>query len=183
MLFGLRLLSISCCQNPSFYSVQLTCVVIKVKYPDMSQERKEDDESQAQELPVEFNFIPESITSPFIDIFPGQNEGMVRGEPGGFVFSREYGRRANEIYQFKPRKDDAWVCTFSKSGIKLFSFRLETCIATSVQATFSYLELYVTSFIFLGTTWTQELVWLIVNGCDTEKAKQIPLQMRSPYLE
>ncbi|XP_046641045.1 sulfotransferase 1B1-like [Daphnia pulicaria] len=115
----------------------------------MSQERKEDDESQAQELPVKFNFIPETITSPFIDIFPGQNEGMVRGEPGGFVFSREYGRRANEIYQFKPRKDDAWVCTFSKSG----------------------------------TTWTQELVWLIVNGCDTEKAKQIPLQMRSPYLE
>lgn len=88
----------------------------------MSQERKEDDEYQAQELPFKFNFIPESITSPFIDIFPGQNEGMVRGEPGGFVFSREYGRRANEIYQFKPRKDDAWVCTFSKSGIKCFHF-------------------------------------------------------------
>lgn len=81
------------------------------------QEGKEENGSQLPELPIKFNFIPESITSPFIDLFPGQNEGMVRGDPGGFVFSREYGRRANEIYQFQPRKDDVWVCTFSKSGI------------------------------------------------------------------
>jgi hypothetical protein len=65
------------------------------------QEGKEENGSQVPELPIKFNFIAESITSPFIDLFPGQNEGMVRGEPGGFVFSREYGRRANEIYQFQ----------------------------------------------------------------------------------
>ncbi len=44
------------------------------------QEPKEENGSQLPELPIKFNFIPESITSPFIDLFPGQNEGMVRGE-------------------------------------------------------------------------------------------------------
>ncbi|XP_057376853.1 sulfotransferase 1A3-like isoform X1 [Daphnia carinata] len=110
-----------------------------------SQEQNED----TQRLPVKFDLIRESLTSPIIDLFPGQDEGMVRGEPGGFVFTREYGRRPNEIYQFQPREDDVWVCTFSKSG----------------------------------TTWTQELVWLIANNCDTETAKKTPLHVRSPYLE
>lgn len=67
-------------------------------------------------LPVKFSFMEESITSPIIDLFPGQDEGMVQGEPGGFVFTREYGRQAQKVYEFEPRKDDTWVCTFSKSG-------------------------------------------------------------------
>ena len=29
----------------------------------------------------------------------------------------------------------------------------------------------------------QELVWLLVNNCDTEAAAQVPLVARSPYLE
>lgn len=79
--------------------------------------KEEDSENCDQtELPVKFNFMEESISSPIIDLFPGQVEGMVSSEPGNFVFTREYGRRAHEIYQFEPREDDAWVCTFSKSG-------------------------------------------------------------------
>lgn len=35
----------------------------------------------------------------------------------------------------------------------------------------------------LGTTWAQELVWLICNGADTEAAKEINLEDRFPYLE
>lgn len=34
-----------------------------------------------------------------------------------------------------------------------------------------------------GTTWTQELVWLIVNDCNFEKAKKTDLNIRSPYME
>lgn len=72
--------------------------------------------------PVKFELIPESLTSPYIDLFPGQKEGMVRGEPGGFVFTPEYGRRgAEEVYNFKLREDDIWVNTFSKSGLLKFS--------------------------------------------------------------
>lgn len=34
-----------------------------------------------------------------------------------------------------------------------------------------------------GTTWTQEMVWLIVNNCDVITAADVPLQMRAPFLE
>ena len=34
-----------------------------------------------------------------------------------------------------------------------------------------------------GTTWTQEMIWLICNDLDYEKAKSIPLIQRFPYLE
>ena len=38
-------------------------------------------------------------------------------------------------------------------------------------------------YFFLGTTWTQELVWMVVNNCDKETGKNIPLMKRSPFLE
>lgn len=34
-----------------------------------------------------------------------------------------------------------------------------------------------------GTTWTQEMVWLLVNNLNFGKARQIPLIERSPFLE
>lgn len=136
-----------------------------------SQEVNED----AQSLPIKFDLIPESLTSPIIDLFPGQDEGMVRGEPGGFVFTREYGRRADEIYQFQPREDDVWVCTFSKSGKGVFLICYCHVATTAPHQGHDRL--------IPGTTWTQELVWLIANGCDTETAKKTPLHVRSPYLE
>ncbi|CAH1793190.1 unnamed protein product [Owenia fusiformis] len=34
-----------------------------------------------------------------------------------------------------------------------------------------------------GTTWMQEIVWLIYNGVDIEKAKQSPLDERCPFME
>ncbi|CAK1581646.1 unnamed protein product [Parnassius mnemosyne] len=34
-----------------------------------------------------------------------------------------------------------------------------------------------------GTTWTQELVWLILNNFDYEKALETPLTVRYPFLE
>jgi hypothetical protein len=37
--------------------------------------------------------------------------------------------------------------------------------------------------LFIGTTWTQELVWLIANGLDYEKARCIPQMQRFPFLE
>lgn len=36
---------------------------------------------------------------------------------------------------------------------------------------------------FKGTTWTQELVWMVVNNCNAEAARNNPLFIRSPFLE
>lgn len=36
---------------------------------------------------------------------------------------------------------------------------------------------------YIGTTWMQELVWLVVNDCDFETAKKTQLSIRSPFLE
>ena len=80
--------------------------------------------------------------------FPAYKYGMVQGKPGGLISTPEYGRNAEMIAQFQPRKSDVWVMTFPKSG----------------------------------TTWMQEIVWLIVNDCDFEGAKA-PLNNRSPFLE
>ena len=45
-------------------------------------------------------------------------------------------------------------------------------------------KLVTNSFVLLiGTTWTQELVWLLINNCDTEAAKRTPIDLRSPFLE
>ncbi|KAJ8725830.1 hypothetical protein PYW08_004013 [Mythimna loreyi] len=44
-------------------------------------------------------------------------------------------------------------------------------------------DVFVASYQRSGTTWTQELVWLIVNDLDYEKAAEIPLTQRYPFLE
>ncbi|KAJ8722514.1 hypothetical protein PYW07_003694 [Mythimna separata] len=44
-------------------------------------------------------------------------------------------------------------------------------------------DVFVASYQRSGTTWTQELVWLIVNDLDYEKAAEIPITQRYPFLE
>lgn len=43
-------------------------------------------------------------------------------------------------------------------------------------------DVWVVSFIKAGTTWTQEMAWMIGNDLDYEKAKTI-LPVRFPYFE
>lgn len=44
-------------------------------------------------------------------------------------------------------------------------------------------DIYIFGFLKSGTTWTQELVWLVSNDCDFEKAKTVQVYERCPYLE
>jgi len=44
-------------------------------------------------------------------------------------------------------------------------------------------DVWISSFPKCGTTWTQEMVWNIVNNLDLETAKSISLEERVPFLE
>ena len=70
---------------------------------------------------VEFKVIPETLEKPFTDLFPSFKNGLVRGEPGGYVmpfgFTTEI---AKVIYEMQAREDDVWITTFLKSGILKF---------------------------------------------------------------
>ncbi|EFX63687.1 hypothetical protein DAPPUDRAFT_231919 [Daphnia pulex] len=44
-------------------------------------------------------------------------------------------------------------------------------------------DAWVVTFPKCGTTWTQEMVWMLINDCDAELAKQTPLTVRAPFLE
>ncbi|KAK4006023.1 hypothetical protein OUZ56_011150 [Daphnia magna] len=44
-------------------------------------------------------------------------------------------------------------------------------------------DVWILTFPKCGTTWTQELVWMVVNNCNAEAARKSPLFIRSPFLE
>ena len=44
-------------------------------------------------------------------------------------------------------------------------------------------DVWISSFPKCGTTWTQEMVWNIVNSLDLDTAKSVSLEERVPYLE
>ena len=44
-------------------------------------------------------------------------------------------------------------------------------------------DIYVFAFPKNGTTWTEELVWMIENNCDFERGKAIPLNERVPFMD
>ena len=44
-------------------------------------------------------------------------------------------------------------------------------------------DIWISSFPKCGTTWTQEMVWNIVNNLDFEAAKRKTLDLRVPFLE
>ncbi|XP_013198993.2 sulfotransferase 1C4-like [Amyelois transitella] len=44
-------------------------------------------------------------------------------------------------------------------------------------------DVFIATFPKAGTTWTQELVWLVANELDYDTAKRVPLTVRCPFLE
>ena len=66
----------------------------------------------------EFQLLPETLTSPFTDLFLGYgDEGLVKCHPGGTVMTAAYKEGAEGVFNFKPRKEDTWIVTFPKCGI------------------------------------------------------------------
>ena len=44
-------------------------------------------------------------------------------------------------------------------------------------------DVWIASYPKSGTTWTQEMMWLICNDLDYERARSITLDDRFPFLE
>ena len=72
--------------------------------------------AEKKRLNIEFKLMPECLEEQFLKDFPAYDEGLVRGEPGGFVLTPRYGENAQELYNFHVRPDDIWVLSFPKSG-------------------------------------------------------------------
>lgn len=66
--------------------------------------------------PIKFSVIEKTLEKSFQDHFPFYKRGLSKGEPGGFVLTKEYGENAEVLRNFKPRPDDVWVVTFPKCG-------------------------------------------------------------------
>ena len=78
-------------------------------------------EEKNKEKHIQFELLPGSLERPFIDHFPRYMEGLVRTNPGGYVYHPEYSRHAEKYYSLKPRKDDVWIRTFPRSGNEMSS--------------------------------------------------------------
>jgi len=108
----------------------------------------EQDATASASANVSFSLLENSRSEAFQQQFPSYSEGLVRGEPGGFVLTQRYANKADHYVNFPLKDDDVWVVTFPKCG----------------------------------TTWTQEMVWMVTHDCDSEAGKK-QLHDRSPFIE
>lgn len=82
-------------------------------------------------------------------IYSGQSAGFVYVGPEKWILPLKYREHANDIWNFRARSTDIFICTHPRSG----------------------------------TTWTQEMTWLMCNNLDYAKAKRKILNERVPYFE
>lgn len=103
------------------------------------------------------------------DMYP---DGFIKLGPEEAVVPTAFKKQFELVKNFKSREDDVWVITHPKSG----EIRIRTC-SDFCNWMINYMHL------FAGTTWTQEMVWLICNDCDFETALSKKLIERSPFFE
>lgn len=60
--------------------------------------------------------MPQTLATEFRKDFPPYVDGLVRSLPGNYVTTPRFAKKADDIYNFKPRDDDVYVTTFPKSG-------------------------------------------------------------------
>ena len=65
---------------------------------------------------VRFSLLEESLSDDYVADFPFYVDGLVRGDPGGFVLTPTYAQVADTFQKIPLRSDDVWVITFPKCG-------------------------------------------------------------------
>lgn len=81
--------------------------------------------------------------------YSGQSAGFIYVGPEKWILPLKYREHASDIWNFRARSTDIFICTHPRSG----------------------------------TTWTQEMTWLMCNNLDYAKAKRKILNERVPYFE
>ncbi|XP_026330974.1 sulfotransferase 1C4-like [Hyposmocoma kahamanoa] len=95
------------------------------------------------------------------------------------TFTKEEQMEHEKVYKTSEFFDD-----FSRVGPKKYTvMRYEKDAANIYNMKLCSSNIIVNSFPRSGTTWTQELVWLIANDFDFATAKNVPLHVRFPHLE
>lgn len=104
--------------------------------------------------------------------------------PSKCVLPKEYQKWMNYIKDFHVRKTDVWVATFPKCGKELNNINnaMHLKIVSQIPNYRPQLINISTKIQYTGTTWAQEMVWLIQNDLDYESA-EVSLHTRFPYFE
>lgn len=85
-----------------------------------------------------------------------------------FIFA--FAGEKNEFVQVGPKKY-LFPGTFKKHAEHFYNFKSRSD------------DIWVATYPRSGTTWTQELVWMIANDLDYEAAQKDFLTKRSPFFE
>lgn len=75
------------------------------------------------------------------------------------------------------------TCTLPLFPNAVSFFKIGFCNPNRIQFVRRFYFQSTKSIEFTGTTWMQELVWMVANQCDFEQSKSTQLSIRSPFLE
>ncbi len=120
--------------------------------------------------------IDESIIREFVASQKAYTKGFVRLQPYNQVMPRVYATFDRRMREFQVRDDDVWIGSFPKSGGWIRNMILRR------WRDGGRLEILL-QFKIAGTTWTEEMVWCIMNDLDYEAAKMTTLDERIPFVE
>jgi hypothetical protein len=84
----------------------------------------------------------------------------------GFILPNKYEELKEQIENLEINERDVWIFSVPRSGNQ----SIISCM------------LFMLRIINKGSTWMREMVWMIVNDCDS-KGDQIPIDERCPFLE
>ena len=147
-----------------------------------------------------FQFVAPENNANVCKDFLGYREldGIVRSKPEGWIFCGRYEKdgHADKIYNFDIRDNDVWILSYPKSGrtavhvqilVEIHTvvpraqgLRWEAC-ATSKSSFLEHREVIWRLNNFSGTTWTQHMLWLLLNPDD--RNTRVRVDLRSPFIE
>ncbi len=126
-----------------------------------------------QEFQLSEGVTVEELSGPIYETFKAANplypDGFIKLQPYNQMLPRMYLNWEKKIKEFETKQDDVWVASYPKCG-KQFIDNLSFHSVTLMQ-------------LDAGTTWTQEMVWCIMNNYDYEGAKATILDERVPFIE